>query len=356
MNKYKIITKKGNTFIEIKSQKEQHLCEREFQTMNDNSLKGLLAAEVIQKRAKFILHYPVTGLTPFCEYIRNPISKDKFLRMLKEIIALQHDLQENYISQQYIVMDVDYVFVNPQSGQLQFICVPIQLFDAETPIKEFLLNIIQFASFNVSENTEYVSEFISILNKGINFSIFELEEFVKRQTVVKTGRTIADKKCPQCHAMVKADSRYCTVCGALLMHTTMMDDKKIFNPLTQNVKPLDSENIIEISKPESIPESEEIKTKYLIRKSTSEKIMLSKSPFRIGKTAEKNDYAVANNATVSRVHAEFIVKGNRCYIIDLKSTNRTFVNGTAITPEREVEIVNGTVILLANEEFVLRIE
>ncbi len=355
MNKYKIITKKGITFIEVKGQKTQHLCERELQTMNNNTVKGLLPAEVIQKGAKFILHYPVTGLTPLEEYLKNPISKDKFLRMLKEIVTLQHDLQENYISQQYIVMDIDYVFVNPQSGQIQFMCVPIQLFDAETPIKEFLLDIIQLASFPVGENTEYVSEFISILNKGINFSIFELEEFLKRQTIVKTGRTVADKKCPQCHAMVKADSRYCTVCGALLIHTTMMDDKKIFNPLTQEVKPLDKENIIEISEPAVIPGSEEVKTKYLIRTSTSEKIMLNKSPFRIGK-ADQNDYVVTNNVTVSRIHAEFLVKGNRCYVVDLKSTNRTFVNGTAVTPEREVEIINGTVILIANEEFVLRIE
>lgn len=92
---------------------------------------------------------------------------------------------------------------------------------------------------------------------------------------------------------------------------------------------------------------------YLLRVKTNERILLRTPRFRIGKSRERCDYRVEDNTTVSRVHADFLTKNGRIYVMDLGSSNKTFVNGHPIPPQTEVEITHNTKIHLSNEEFVL---
>ena len=90
---------------------------------------------------------------------------------------------------------------------------------------------------------------------------------------------------------------------------------------------------------------------YLVRKNTDEKIIIDKSVFRIGKDSMYADYVVKDNTAVSRKHAEIMVQNGVCYIVDLGSTNHTFINGQRIKDKTEVEIPQNAIIKLANEEF-----
>lgn len=91
-------------------------------------------------------------------------------------------------------------------------------------------------------------------------------------------------------------------------------------------------------------------TPNLIRKSTGEKIYISKRIFMIGKSSEKADYAV-NNGAVSRVHAEISVVGSEYYVTDKDSTNHTYVNNSVIEPNSPHRIYDGDEIMFANEIF-----
>lgn len=91
---------------------------------------------------------------------------------------------------------------------------------------------------------------------------------------------------------------------------------------------------------------------YLIREKTGEKISVDKPSFRIGKEKKYSDYFVSDNNAVSRSHADIITRQKRYFIIDLNSTNKTYVDGRAIPIEKEVEIFSGAKLRLANEDFV----
>ena len=89
----------------------------------------------------------------------------------------------------------------------------------------------------------------------------------------------------------------------------------------------------------------------LFRVRTRETLTIRKASFRIG--AERlMDYQVTDNPAVSRNHAEISMTGPRYFIMDLHSTNGTFVNGRLLTPGIKTEISGGTRISLANEEFI----
>jgi len=91
---------------------------------------------------------------------------------------------------------------------------------------------------------------------------------------------------------------------------------------------------------------------YLIRKKTDEKIIISKSTFKLGKEPSYVDYCIKENSAISRSHADVITEGSKHFVIDNNSLNHTFVNGVQLTPQQQVEIENGDVITLADEEFI----
>lgn len=64
------------------------------------------------------------------------------------------------------------------------------------------------------------------------------------------------------------------------------------------------------------------------------------------------DYFVTNNNAVSRGHADIITRGNRYFVRDLNSKNKTFINGQAIPAQYECEIFDGNRLTLGNEEFI----
>lgn len=93
------------------------------------------------------------------------------------------------------------------------------------------------------------------------------------------------------------------------------------------------------------------KVPFLVNENSGEKIPVSKDLFSIGKDPSMVDYAIPQNTTISRKHAEIIKKGTHFFLSDKGSTNKTYVEGREIRPEEFVEIHNGTKFKLSNEEF-----
>ena len=104
---------------------------------------------------------------------------------------------------------------------------------------------------------------------------------------------------------------------------------------------------------EALDETDEFKkvSAYLIRVKTCEEISVVSDEFKIGKSLEKADYAIANNSAISRVHAIIQRNGEHFYLIDNQSTNGTFVDGERIAPNEIRELFDGNQIQLANEVF-----
>ncbi len=88
----------------------------------------------------------------------------------------------------------------------------------------------------------------------------------------------------------------------------------------------------------------------LIRADNNERIIVNKSSFTIGKNGS-SDYVIMESNAISRKHAEIRLLNNEVYIVDKKSTNKTYVNGTPIESEMLVKVTNGDEIKLANVIF-----
>ncbi|MBW1800177.1 MAG: FHA domain-containing protein [Deltaproteobacteria bacterium] len=73
---------------------------------------------------------------------------------------------------------------------------------------------------------------------------------------------------------------------------------------------------------------------------------LDKDTIYIGRSS-KSDVQI-KDASVSRQHIEMVLEGDKTFIVDLKSTNGTFVNARKLTPEEKTEIEDGLPITIGN--------
>jgi len=90
---------------------------------------------------------------------------------------------------------------------------------------------------------------------------------------------------------------------------------------------------------------------HLIRNKTGEKVAINKPVFRVGKEKSYVDYFISDNTAISRNHADIIMKNGNYYIVDLNSTNHTFVNEIIIESGTENLIKAGDKIRFGNEIF-----
>ena len=82
---------------------------------------------------------------------------------------------------------------------------------------------------------------------------------------------------------------------------------------------------------------------------------ITKSDFKIGKERKNVDFCITDNPAVSRVHATIVIREEMYYIVDMRSTNFTFVDDKKIQPGRETPLHNGAKITIADEDFIFQI-
>ena len=92
---------------------------------------------------------------------------------------------------------------------------------------------------------------------------------------------------------------------------------------------------------------------YLIRVSTQERIIITGNNFSIGRDYDMN-YRIPENISISKHHCSFVSTNGTWYVMDNKSSNKTYVDGKLIEPKQYVPLHDTSEIILANEKFIFR--
>lgn len=387
MNKCKIVKRKGMRKLLIKGVKGQQLSEWETNAINTGEVAGLLPVDAAKKGFVYNLEYDITGFITFQEFFQVPLNKEVFSRVLDNILQNLKSVEAKHFNQQLILYDMDKIYINPSTQRLFFVYVPLQPFENDNTLQNMLGEIIEYAAFDEAEDSEYVSEYISILNRGINFSVFDLEEYVRRLIKDVNGEYDGDTiECPKCRTVLQADTVLCN-CGFKLRGFTGETRKSQVYDMFQNYKEPERKSDPVVQKqyqPESVsdvtyrsaetetpktvqnPPSKKKQTTvlslynegeeaqvFLLREATGEQILIEQTPFRLGR--ESGDYVIENRF-VSEPHMDIIRRGSNYYAMDLGSTNKSYLNGEKLTPRQEVELSSGCQLKLANEKFQFIIE
>ena len=325
------------------------------------------------------------------ERLKKPISEYDFFFIVEQLVDVTQKLEKTGLSLNNLVLDLKYVFFNESTKELHFIYLPIATPHSSIGVLSFVEQVI-YSAKPVETDTNFLSNF-SYFIKGLSeFEVDKVESYInhinsdivsvikrvdlKKSNIISTAaNNISVKMCAETFDdeptdLMSGDEK-----------TDLFDDDEptdlfsnnaqmdLFAESQRNATVVDDESTCLLDdeatalfsddddKTDLFDEIQATTYKFptLIRTLTEEVIRIDKPVFRIGKEENCVDYIVSNNIAISRSHADIISRDGKYFVFDLRSKNKSYINNRVLPAEHEVEIFNGDILKLANEEFLFQV-
>ena len=411
MAKYKSKIKDNKIRIRAKLSRKETINEVELEYFirehNSKNIRGLFRVKKL--RGRKLEYYGPEGISLSTIFAR-PVCKRDFFFYINLILKFSREMNAYALPMNKIVLDLHQIYYNTVTQELRFIYLPIEMMKGDADFIGLMEQVAYAAKPIPQEDMSYVARFINFLAGLTSFNADQIDQYIsyevyggtvpsgygQQSNFIQNGPLV---NTPQynlgvggllvggaaCGSPMPLQSAHPGILepGASIM---AVDTGRGFDPNKTGVlSPVNNPGNGEAIDPD--------KTGYLnsyagvmggidpdvtgkldanqsmlygmqpqyrprvihgrlCRVSTGENIEIDKEVFRVGKERSYVDYCVTNNGAVSRNHADIITRGNRHFVMDLNSKNRTFINGKVIPVREETEIFNGDSLKLANEEFV----
>lgn len=356
--KIKVKTRDCHLVVKVKLSFGEGINEKELDMFSRTYLRGFLKPNL---RKKNLIEYTGPVGISMQERLRKPITKRDFLFIIEQIVVAVQKLQANSLFVDRLLLDLQNVYINEVTKEVQFIYLPLASNDNKGNLMGLLEAIIYSALPVQEEDSECISRFVYFLKNLERFHGEEIEKFVFREDK-SIVNTIKKQNAGQSGFMTSKQQHY---------YEHYAEKQKAEEDATAL---LDEEEatalLIEEEATALLVEDEDEKTSLLgenqagvqqvhypklLRVLTGEEISINKPVFRLGKERSYVDYFVSNNNAVSRSHADIITRGTNVFVKDLNSRNHTYINNQILVAQCEVEIHDGDTLKLGNEEFTFRI-
>lgn len=331
---------------------------KEIEMLTMGAVPMLVPPLSVRGKKNNIIQFDISSYSTLAFYISCILSREQFAELMIQCIDVFRRIQQIYMNYKNLALDLDKVYIQLSDRTVHFIYLPLMNSKREGSIPEFFRTMIGKASRSTYEQASFLDSCLMWLERS-SFILDEFEGFIKEQ-VFSTGASVAAAvavpvAAPVCKS--PAQKIQPAVCQTIQPDRTYKPAPKeawSASPPTTAMQGGEMRIGEQIGGTVLLGVDEPPAPKiryYLLRAATEEKIELTHFPFLLGTELGSVDYCVSGNATVSRRHAEFALRGDTCVIIDQKSTNKTYVNDCALTPLVGQVLMNGDVIRLAKERF-----
>lgn len=408
MVKYRVKTKDGRTVVMAKFSRDEEISEREIELLTRRYIRGLFKPRIVRKN---LLEY--TG--PICislnEHLKTPMSKYEFFFLAAQVVGVARKIQGSNLFLNKVVFDLRYVFINKTTRELQFLYTPVVSNLVTTDILEFIRSMAYSVKPENGQNPDYLLKFARFIQSRSGFNPDEIETYISREEKGAVSRLRQLNKGQSGFMTDKRLDYYSHYdgdeAGTKLLHeeedtsllnqeddegtvllrsgrgesdfgdfdgyqdntgrrfgrnegyfgqednTTLLDEEYSGTTLLQEEEEGTTILLDESGDTDVLGRPNRQARRYprLTRTRTQETVAVDKPVFRLGKERSYVDFFVTNNNAVSRSHADIITRGDRYFVKDLNSKNKTYINGTPLQANVETEIFDGDYLTLANEEF-----
>lgn len=376
MSKITLENKNGKTTIINKISYPETVNERICNTILSGVFEGFLPVTICHKREETKIQCVVQGLIPVAQYFYGTVTKAMFLDFVYKIALLIKSCEKNKINANNLDLHKDRIFIDPQNQRVKCIFWPVVNNQIETPPHFFLKQIPFELHFNPCENDDYLEIYKSFFSDVIPFSINNFEKLVLNlmgkksndccNTPSKVSNGVAWEKTKINERDIYQKNKVAIEYDPFGSSSEIkkveksemiseLDKKKIFCCYCGKVNQFDSNYCIQCGKSLKTDSTKDRRVSpVLIRLKTNKSYLVNKNIYVIGKE-HSCDLFICDNNYISRIHAVILKRDNRYYIVDQNSTNKTFVDGKFVPANNEVELLSGTKICFANEEFLFKI-
>lgn len=352
------------TFLTYKYKKVQDIDDVILQLLNEADIEGF--AESHMNKAKSTVNYDVTGYRKWSEFSSDELTPEVMASAMENLYHLLAYLEDSFIDIEYVLLDKEYIYVNPGNGKLVILVVPCQaVVDEEYTLTDCVRQM--FEQFTYGEGAcakqlksclqqeihalETLKELADLLRaydaepEGPGETVSDEPAVPEETVILETIEEEADQIKTE-SANIAADAEY--------MRNQLREDmrRELEKELREQIREETRRELetelresirAELEEEQAQAETSDEKMPYLIRKKTGEIISLNKQTVIIGKLDTCCDYVIRGNRAISRLHAVIKYKEDTdvYFIVDCNSTNHIYLNGRQIEAEQPETLEDG---------------
>lgn len=375
MAKFKISFKESQILVKSKLERNEEIDERELDIISQKFISGLMRPKVTGNRK---IEYSGPGNRTLYAFLTEGITRNDFFIILAQTVETLKKIQYYSFKMNNLVLDVRRSFYNTVTNQVNFIYQPLVQGNTSANVFTFIYDMASLMVLKVGEDERFLNHLLDYIRSLKTVTPEMLEQYILKvypsvykkvrrqqagqsQALKNTGWNYYEKKYSSNVTDGKgeaADEEPEDIdisqiqASSHLQRSDDFDDEKDTDILEEYEDDDDEEGTtVLIDEGTTLLQNNTPSYPYIIRLNTYDKVNVDKPVFRIGKEKSYVDYFVASNSAVSRIHADIITRDGCYYIKDENSTNHTFVNGTMIPVNQNVQIFDGDSFMLANEPF-----
>ena len=167
-----------NSYLAVAFGNEQNVIHYQLEMITSNEVSHFLNSRKQIRNGEIIVYYQISSKIPLGQMLeRNKIQKAQVLCIMEGAIQAMKDALEYQLNLKGLVMDADYIYVNPSTFEPYFIYLPLVSAD-ETDICSFLRNLVMQGKIAMT-NDNFIQVLLDMINSP-SFSLEEMEAFIKR--------------------------------------------------------------------------------------------------------------------------------------------------------------------------------
>lgn len=179
MNRFTYENQGAESMLVYRLGQEEHLDSFARGMLKGNEMEGILRPSFIQRDVDQYLKYPVTSKIPLKDFLRGEMEKEAVLRLCHSIACAMGELGEYMLSEEKIVLDPDYIFVDVRKKEASLVYLPVDEYAGEATIKEFLLMLLSHMRYQLTGDVSYVAKLIHFLNRQEHWEALELRRYIR---------------------------------------------------------------------------------------------------------------------------------------------------------------------------------
>ncbi len=308
------------------------------QMLVHNKIKGLLPVMISSEDGGTKYRYEITSLIPLTHWIKKKsVGIEEIRIVLNSIYHCSEAIEEFFLELESLVLIPEYIFIDEKDLQCYFLFLDGYRVDFTVALKQ----VVQFLLENINDNKRRETRCVYDIYETLQNPNYCLEEVMEK---------LYDKKEEYVDEMFEPQE---------IEYEEILEEKK--NPISKILSKIFHRRKKEIPLLEEEDDDEDPETTILKVKS-EEKILKSVSleindiPINgeeviIGKVASVTTVQI-DSKVISRMHAKIYKKEEEWKIVDLLSTNGTYLNGKRLKAEEEYALKEGDKVKFADLEYV----
>lgn len=177
--KFKAKAKDCQLLVKAKTSIGESIDEKELDRFSRVYLRGFLKPKMVKRN--LIEYTGPVGISLY-ERLKKPTTKREFLFILEQIVVAVQKLQANGMGLNNLVMDLQHVYINEVTKEIQFIYIPTMKNGLQNlNLVEFIESIAYSVKPADNKDNDFVARFIYFFKAMVPFDINKVESFVAKE-------------------------------------------------------------------------------------------------------------------------------------------------------------------------------